>query len=91
VPSGPWALATIDTGQNDYAVTTTINLCSGSGWGTTNGWEVGPILRYRDPQRALGNRLSNGSLERPGREITSGLTRHGEAALSGCVPDGPDG
>ena len=44
-----------------------------------------------DTKRALGNRLSDGSMERPGREITGELMRHGEAAPSGWLPDGPDG
>jgi hypothetical protein len=39
----------------------------------------------------LGNRLVDGSIERPGREITNELMRHGKATPGGWLPDGPDG
>lgn len=44
----PTTMATIDTGKTDNAITMKIDLASGSGWGTTNGWEIGPVIRYKD-------------------------------------------
>src|SRR5581483_2855656 len=43
------AIATVDVGASDYSMATTIDLSSGTGWGTTDGWEFGPVFRYQDP------------------------------------------
>ena len=53
IPPEDGGLATLDVGVADMTVTTTVRLATGSGWGTTDGWQVGPVLRYSDPQNYI--------------------------------------
>jgi hypothetical protein len=49
VPPLEGGMATMETSLTDMAVTVGVALAaSGQGYGTTNGWEVGPVLRYTD-------------------------------------------
>jgi len=48
-PAAPNAIATVDVGQSDYSMASTIDLSSGTGWSSVNGWEFGPVFRYQDP------------------------------------------
>ncbi|MFN8633898.1 MAG: carbohydrate binding domain-containing protein [Chloroflexota bacterium] len=73
-PTGPNAIATVDVGRSDYSVAMTIDLSSGSGWGSTDGWMIGPILRYQDAQNYVVARYlwQNGSPEIEVFEIRNG-------------------
>ena len=71
------AIATVDVGVSDYSMATTIDLSSGSGWGTTDGWEFGPVFRYQDPFNYVFARYlwQNGSPEIEIFEIRNGQGR----------------
>ncbi|GEM_PF-3050972 len=51
-PSGCCGVATVDAGSPDMSVTTVINLANSAGCGT-DGWEVGPVLRYIDGEHRI--------------------------------------
>lgn len=82
VPSQAGALATIETGRTDIAVTTTINLPGGEEINTTDtggGWMIGPVVRYVDPRNYLWARFlwAGGSPEIEMWEVVDGVAKPG--------------
>lgn len=81
LPSQEGSLATIETGSTDIAVTTTINLPGGEGFGDdpSGGWMIGPVARYVDPQNFLWARFlwQGGSPEIEMWEVVDGVANPG--------------
>jgi hypothetical protein len=91
LPPPDGGAATIDTGLADVTVTATVRLAGGSGWGTTNGWEVGPVLRYTDDRNYLWARFlfQEGSPEVELWQKVDGITSQLNAKnISGLVAPG---
>jgi hypothetical protein len=102
VPPAAGGVATVDAGASDVAVTATVRLATGGGWGTTDGWEVGPVLRYVDERNYVWARFlyQNGSpevelwerLDGVGRQVNAknvtGLVAPGETHTLRLAADG---